>query len=83
MKFSPCTGKCTDKGTHCEACGRSHVEIAETRSIVKGIVGFAQKMDYENPEEFTAAIAKNVLYKLNEAKFNEANSNEVKFFEAK
>jgi hypothetical protein len=67
MKFSPCTGQCTDQGSHCEGCGRSHEEIAETKNIVKTIVAFSQKMQYENPEDFTAAISKNVLWKLNEA----------------
>jgi predicted Fe-S protein YdhL (DUF1289 family) len=33
MKFIPCKGSafCTETGTHCEGCGRSHSEIAETR----------------------------------------------------
>lgn len=39
MKFNPCRGGafCTDVGTHCEGCGRSHVEIAETKVLVKGL----------------------------------------------
>lgn len=29
MKFGPCIGGCTNEGTHCEGCGRSHEEVAE------------------------------------------------------
>lgn len=65
MKFSPCNGNCTDDGDNCKGCGRAHEEIAETRKMVKGLVEFAQKMSYENPEEFTDFIGKNVLWKLN------------------
>lgn len=64
MKFNPCTGLCTEDGTHCEGCGRSHEEIAQLRAHVKSLVEFARKMDYENIEEYTESIAKNVKYKL-------------------
>ncbi len=65
MKFSPCiSGKCTDHGTHCEGCGRSHEEIAETKRLVGNLVSFAQKMDYDNHEEFANFISKSVLKKL-------------------
>ena len=65
MKFSPCiSGQCTEDGTHCKGCGRSHEEIAETKSMVKGLVSFAQKQDYENIEEFAAFVSKNVVKKF-------------------
>jgi hypothetical protein len=59
MKFIPCKGSafCTETGTHCEGCGRSHSEIAETRSLVNGLVEFVQKQDYENPEDFAQFIS--------------------------
>lgn len=59
MKFSPCQGgdNCTEGGTHCQGCGRSHEEIAETRQLIGQIANFAQKMGYENIEEFTTFIA--------------------------
>lgn len=66
MKFNPCIGECTETGTHCKGCGRSHEEIAETRQLIKGLVTFIQKMEYENPENFTRAVTKKVLSKLNE-----------------
>ncbi len=65
MKFSPCiSGKCTYEGTHCEGCGRSHEEIAETKKMINELVGYAQKMEYENFEEFANFIGKSVLKKL-------------------
>ncbi len=68
MKFVPCQDKCTYEGTHCEGCGRSHVEIAETKQLVAGLVDFARKMEYENSEEFANYIAQKVLSKLQSAK---------------
>ena len=65
MKFSPCiSGKCTYEGTHCEGCGRSHEEIAETKKMIKELVSYAQKMEYENFEDFANFIGKSVLNKL-------------------
>lgn len=64
MKFNPCTGLCTEDGTHCEGCGRSHEEIGQLRAHVKSLVEFAREMNYENIEEYAESIAKNVKYKL-------------------
>ncbi len=67
MKFVPCqSGGCTDDGTHCAGCGRSHVEIAETKQLVKNIVEFSRKQEYENVNDFAAFLNKNLLKKLNE-----------------
>lgn len=63
MIFSPCTGKCTDTGTHCEGCGRTHQEVAETRKFVADMVGYAQSKNYENVEDFANSIARGVIYK--------------------
>ena len=57
MKFVPCTGKCTDEGTHCEGCGRTHKEIAEMRKPVEALVALAEKMKYENTDDFANAVA--------------------------
>lgn len=67
MKFNPCVDLCTYDGTHCEGCGRSHQEIAGTKKIVKSIVEFVQDQDYDNKEEFVAAISKSALKKLAKA----------------
>lgn len=64
MKFNPCIDKCTKDGTHCQGCGRSHEEIAETKKLVGQLVDFAKKMDYENVEDFSSAIGKSLLKKL-------------------
>jgi predicted Fe-S protein YdhL (DUF1289 family) len=67
MKFSPCIDKCTYEGTHCEGCGRSHQEIAETKKLVMALVDFAQKQEYENVEDFVNAIGQSTLKKLKKA----------------
>ncbi|MBK8817356.1 MAG: DUF1289 domain-containing protein [Methylococcaceae bacterium] len=65
MKFNPCiSGKCTDQGTYCEGCGRSHVEISETKKLIMSVVSFAQSQGYENHEEFADFIGKTILKKL-------------------
>jgi len=64
MKFSPCTGNCTDLGTYCEGCGRSHEEIAAMKKPVGELVDLAKKMKYENVEEFANAVAGSLKYKL-------------------
>ncbi|NOQ15845.1 MAG: DUF1289 domain-containing protein [Methyloprofundus sp.] len=70
MKFNPCRGGafCTDAGTHCEGCGRSHVEIAETKVLVKGLVEFVKKQDYDNVEDFAASISASLVKKVHEAR---------------
>ncbi|WKJ91459.1 DUF1289 domain-containing protein [Methylomonas montana] len=64
MKYHPCIDQCTTEGTHCEGCGRSHQEIADTKKLVKAVVEFIQQQDYENPEEFVDRIGKSILKKL-------------------
>lgn len=65
MKFNPCiSGQCTEDGSHCQGCGRSHAEIAETKQLVNNLVVFAQKMRYDNSEEFANFIGKSLLKKL-------------------
>ncbi|MGR9101312.1 MAG: DUF1289 domain-containing protein [Gammaproteobacteria bacterium] len=68
MKFNPCiSGKCTYDGTHCEGCGRSHVEIAETKLLINAVVGYAQNKGYENIEDFADFVGKTVLKKLQDS----------------
>lgn len=65
MKFNPCvSGQCTDQGTHCQGCGRSHEEIAETKRLIGSLVAFAQAQHYENYEDFAQFVAKSVVKKL-------------------
>ena len=64
MKFNPCTDNCTKDGTHCQGCGRSHEEIAETKKLVGALVEFAQRQQYDNVEDFANAISKSLIKKL-------------------
>ncbi len=66
MKFNPCQGKenCTEGGTHCQGCGRSHEEIARTRELIGVIAGFAQEMKYESYQEFAAFVGDKVAKKV-------------------
>lgn len=65
MKFHPCvSGQCTTEGTHCQGCGRSHEEIAETKKLVMALVSFAQRQGYDNIEDFSDFVGKAVLNKL-------------------
>jgi len=64
MKFKPCTGNCTDEGIYCEGCGRTHQEIDAMRQPVEALVALAEKMKYENLEDFANAVAGSMKYKM-------------------
>ncbi|MDD2723395.1 MAG: DUF1289 domain-containing protein [Methylovulum sp.] len=64
MKFTPCADQCTYDGTHCQGCGRSHVEIAGTKKLVASFVEFIKAQDYENSDEFIDMVSKKVRKKL-------------------
>jgi hypothetical protein len=65
-QFNPCRGKdyCTEEGTHCEGCGRSHEEIAATRELIGELADFALKMGYDNIEEFVNFVADKAVKKI-------------------
>lgn len=66
MKFQPCVNRtaCTEDGTHCRSCGRSHEEIMRTRLLINSITAFASEMDYENNDDFLTYLTKKVGKKL-------------------
>lgn len=64
MIFNPCTGECTEDGSHCEGCGRSHEDIAEMRELVGGLVAYAEKKGYENVEDFAAGVAGSIKFAM-------------------
>lgn len=64
MRFKPCTGECTDDGTHCEGCGRSYEEIAEMRALVGTLIAFAERMEYENFNDFADGVASGIKYSM-------------------
>lgn len=64
--FTPCKDRsaCTEGGSHCQSCGRSHVEIAQTRTLTSDVARFISAMDYDNPEEFMDYVTRKVLKKV-------------------
>jgi len=66
MQFNPCQGKdnCTEGGSHCEGCGRSHDEVARTRELIGQLAAFAREMGYGNVEEFTGFVAQKAAGKV-------------------
>lgn len=66
MKFVPCAGRddCTEGGTHCRGCGRSHAEIEHTRSLIGALAEQALTMGYENAEEYLDYVARKALKKI-------------------
>jgi predicted Fe-S protein YdhL (DUF1289 family) len=74
MQFSPCRGGdfCTKEGTHCQGCGRSHEEVAETKALVASVMNYALKMGYENLEEFTTFVAERAAKKARAAQAEQA-----------
>ena len=64
MKFRPCNGNCTDTGTHCDGCGRTHEEISKVKKLIVELVDYAKEMEYENTEDYANFVAKGIYYKL-------------------
>lgn len=69
MLFKPCRGGdfCTQDGAHCQGCGRSHEEIAETRDLMTTLADYVLKMGYENVEEFTTFFGDKTAKKVRKA----------------
>jgi len=65
MLFKACKNRlaCTEDGSHCRGCGRSHQEITQLRAITSQVSDFVLQMQYENVEEFLAYLSKKVLKK--------------------
>ena len=64
--FKPCVSRtaCTEDGTHCRACGRSHEEIDALRRLTESVTEFAIRMGYDNSEEFLDYLKSKVIKKL-------------------
>lgn len=69
MQFKPCVNRnaCTEDGTHCRACGRSHEEIAQLRQLVNDTFALISKWDYENPDDLFSYLQKKIEKKLKHA----------------
>lgn len=66
MQFKPCVNRtaCTEDGTHCRACGRSHKEIAQVRQLVNDTFALINKWEYDNIDDFFAYLQKKIGKKL-------------------
>jgi hypothetical protein len=64
MKFIVCTGDCSFEGTHCEGCGRPHEETRAMAGPIEELAAFAEKMGYENLEDFVEGVAGGLKYQL-------------------
>lgn len=75
MRFSPCRGgdSCTQDGTHCQGCGRSHEEIAAARAIIDQVAEAILKMGYDNAEEFALFVSAKAAGKARLLKMQAAN----------
>jgi len=60
--FKPCNGECTEDGTHCKGCGRSHEDVAEMRRLVGALVAYAETMEYENVDDFADGVSASIKY---------------------
>jgi len=61
MKFSPCTSQCTSDGSFCQGCGRTHVEIRETKQLTAKLVAHLVDYNYDDPERFLELISAKAL----------------------
>lgn len=68
-KFVPCISRnaCTEDGSHCRACGRSHQAIDATRRLTGEVAAFVIAMGYDNVDEFLAYLADKVKKKVRAA----------------
>ena len=64
MKFSPCTNQCTQSGTHCQGCGRTHTEINETKALTQAMTEHLLKYRYDDPETFTEMVTKKAIIRF-------------------
>ncbi|MEJ2399747.1 MAG: DUF1289 domain-containing protein [Xanthomonadales bacterium] len=64
MIFKPCNGECTEEGTHCAGCGRSHEEVADMRRLVGALVAYAEEMEYENVDDFANGVANGIRFAM-------------------
>ena len=64
--FRPCIDRsaCTEGGSHCRACGRSHAEIEALRRQVVELADFIEAMGYGNPDDFLDWLQKKVRKRL-------------------
>jgi len=64
--FTPSKGKtaCRDDSERCLTCGRSFVEIEQTRTLIDTLADFAIAQGNDNVEKFAAYVAGKVEKKV-------------------
>lgn len=69
MKFVTCAGRnaCTEDGSHCRACGRSHDEINRLRRLTDDMTAFALEMGYDNVDDYLAYLCAKAGKKISAA----------------
>lgn len=70
MRFRSCLGcnTCVEDDYGCRACGGSHEEIAGLRNLTTQIASFAQRMSYENYDDFVVYIAREAAARIRSAR---------------
>jgi hypothetical protein len=66
MRFRTCLGRnaCREDDTGCQTCGRSHDEIAALRELTTHVALFAERMGYDNYDEFLEYLAHKAAAKI-------------------
>ena len=64
--FVPCAGKsaCTEDGSYCRGCGRSHDEIARARDAINVLADLAFQKGYDDVEVFAEYVAARIVKKV-------------------
>lgn len=65
-QFVACKGKtaCQENDSQCLSCGRDLNEVYGLRALIDNIALFAQKMEYQNSEEFFEYLTSKAQKKL-------------------
>lgn len=72
VHFRSCLGRnnCVEDDYGCRACGRSHEEIAGLRTLATDVALFAERMGYDNYDDFLDYIARKAAGKIRSVRPN-------------
>lgn len=70
MRFRACLGReaCHEDDVGCRTCGRSREEIAGLRALTTNVALFAERMDYDNYEDFLEYVVRKTAAKIRGAR---------------
>jgi len=82
MKFRASINRnaCTEDGSHCRACGRSHEKIMKTRQQMSALTDFILEMDYDNVDEFMDYLCLKVGKKIKYTKATQSTINSLNYY---